>query len=151
MATFSSTVYVSQLAGRVTTAAPGLRSTLYSARAQLVLTTALALNDVLNFFYLPKDAVVEDMELIGDQLDSNGSPLLTFDIGDAASATRYFSASASGNAAAGFRNKMLQTAMGFQQTDRTLIVGAVHAAGATKVAGNLSLIAYYKLPGNPAS
>lgn len=151
MAVFSSTVYTGQLAGRTMTSAPGLRSALYSARAQIALTTALALADVLNFFYLPKDAVVEDMELIGDQLDSNGSPLLTFDIGDAASATRYFSAAVAGNAAGGFRDKMLQSAMGFQQADRTLIVGAVHAAGATKVAGNLTLIAYYKMPGNPIS
>lgn len=148
MANFNSTVYTAQLAGRTTTAAPGLRSAIYAARFQVVVTSALALADILNFGYLPKDAVIEDMELIPDDLDSAG-PSITLDVGDAGSATRYFSAAT--GAGTGTRNKMLQTAMGYQLTDRTLIFGTVHAAAATPAAGNITLQVYYKLPGNPVS
>lgn len=148
MATFNSTTYTGQLAGRLMTSAPGLRSILYSARFQIAVTSALALNDVLNFGYLPKDAVIEDMELIPDDLDTGG-PTIAIDIGDAGSATRYFSAAT--GAGTGVRNKMLQAAMGYQLADRTLIVGAIHAAATTPAAGNITLQVYYKLPGNPVS
>lgn len=148
MASFPSTIYTSQLAGRSNTAAPGLRSALYEARFQVAVTSALALNDVLDFGFLPKDAVIEDMELISDDLDSGG-PSITLDVGDAGSATRYFSAN--NIAGTGGRAKMLQAAMGFQLTDRTLVFGTVHAAATTPAAGNVTLAVYYKLPGNPVS
>lgn len=148
MATFSSTTYTGQLAGREMTAAPGLRSSVYSARFQIPLTSAAALNDILNFGFMPKDAVIEDAELISDDLDTGG-PTITIDVGDALSGTRLFSASTV--AQAGTRGKCLQTAMGYQYPARTAVTGLIKAAATTPAAGNLTLIIYYKLPGNPVS
>lgn len=148
MAQYNSTDYTAQLAGRKVAAAPGLREALYTARAQVAVDTSLAANDVLNFFYLPDGAVVEDMELIPDDLDSGG-PTITINVGDAGSATRYFNAAT--GAGTGTRNKMLQSAMGYQISGKTLIFGTIQAAATTKVAGNVTLVAYYKMPGKAVS
>lgn len=151
MAAFSSTEYTGQQAGRLVAAAPGLRSALYEFRATVAVTTALALNDTLNFGALPLNAVIEDMFSIADQLDSNGSPTLTFSIGDTSSTTRYMSAVAHGRVADS-RIQMKQSAMGYQITSTTnQLLGTCTAAGATKVAGNIMLVVFYKLPGNPVS
>ena len=65
------------------------------------LTTALVLNDTINMVQLAADAadpVGNGPSIIGivldcDKLDSNASPAITLSVGDAGSATRYFSAS----------------------------------------------------------
>lgn len=151
MAAFSSSDFTAQQAGRQTTAAPGLRSSVYEARFTVAVTTALALNDTLNFGALPTNAVIEDMFSIADQIDSNGAPTLTMSIGNQASSALFMAAQAHGRLA-DTRITMKQAAMGTVITALTnQLVGTVTAAGATKVAGNVSLLVYYKLPGNPVS
>lgn len=65
------------------------------------LTVALALNDIINFVALQGDPsnpngygpTIYDVILDSDDLDSNGAPLITLDVGDVTVTTRYFSAS----------------------------------------------------------
>lgn len=148
MAAFSSTTYTAQLAGREMTAAPGLRSTIYSARFQIALTSGAALNDTLNFGFMPLNAVIEDAQLICDDLDTGG-PTITIDVGDALSGTRLFSASTAGGT--GTRASCLQAALGYQYPARTAVTGLIKAAATTPAAGNITLLIFYKLPGNPTS
>lgn len=148
MANWPSPDYSAQLAGRQMTAAPGLRSTVYSARMKIALLSSFAINDVLQFGFMPQDAVIEDAELIADDIDTGG-PTVTIDVGDAVSGTRLFSASTAGQA--GTRQKCLQTALGYQYPSRTAVTGLIKAAATTPAAGNLTLIIWYKLPGNPVS
>ncbi len=105
-----------------------------------------AINDVINFGYLPRNAIVASMVLkAATQLDSNGAPALTLDMGvpgtpqlfKAAISTvgRAVGASAdigTGLSAAGYLYKNVSGA-------KQAIVCTVHAAAATAVAGTLEL------------
>ena len=109
-----------------------------------------ALNDTINFGYLPRNAVVVSMVLkAASQLDSNGTPTLTLDMGvvgtpqlfKAAISTVGRAAGASvdtGNtlAAGGYLYKNLTGA-------RQTILCTVHAAAATAVSGTLELDVEY--------
>jgi hypothetical protein len=109
-----------------------------------------AANDTINFGYLPRNAVVVSMVLkAASQLDSNGTPTLTLDMGvpgtpqlfKAAISTVGRAAGASvdtGNtlAAAGYLYKNLSGA-------KQVILCTVHAAAATAVAGTLELDVEY--------
>jgi hypothetical protein len=110
-----------------------------------------AINDVINFGYLPRNGIVASMVLkAASQLDSNGAPTLTLDMGvtgtpqlfKAAITTvgRAVGASAdigTGLSAAGY---LYKNASGARQA----IICTVHAAAATAVAGTLELdVEYY--------
>lgn len=108
-----------------------------------------ALNDTLGLFYVPKGAVIVDFRLDVDDLDSNGSPTLTYDVGDSGSAVRIMSASVAGQAAG--RQNCLNAALGYQFTADTAVFATVHAAAATKAAGNLTATIEYTMPGQATS
>jgi hypothetical protein len=110
-----------------------------------------ALNDVINFGYLPRNAIVASVVLkAASQLDSNGTPTLTLDMGvtgtpqlfKAAISTVGRAAGASadigtGISAAGYLYKNTSGA-------KQAIICTVHAAAATAVAGTLELdVEYY--------
>lgn len=57
--------------------------------ATITLAGALLLNDILRFFKIPKGARVIDSVLTSTALDTNGTPLLTMDIGDATVQDRF--------------------------------------------------------------
>ncbi|HEY5106591.1 MAG TPA: hypothetical protein VII73_07445 [Caulobacteraceae bacterium] len=128
--------------------------------ATVSVPATLAANDVLNFGYLPNNAIVASMVLkAATQLDSNGSPTLSIDMGVVGTAQlfkaaittvgRTAGASAdigTGLAAAGYLYKNTSGA-------KQLVIGTVHAAAATAVAGTLELDVEYYLEdtvGSPA-
>ena len=114
------------------------------------LSAALTAADTLNFFYLPPNARVHNAILKCTDIDTNGSPTVTLNVGDAALATRYFSASVVGQA--GTVDASMQAAgRFFKTTARTLVTGTVQANAATGVAGTLELAIHYVVEDSPTS
>lgn len=137
MATFNSAVYSTNAA----VAVHGEASKVQIAYATIPVTTALALNDVLNMFYLPKNARVHAAVLKSTDIDS-GSPAITLDVGDAGSAVRYFSASTAGQAGT-VDGTMAAAGRFYLNTAKTLVLITIHAAAATPVAGTIELAIHY--------
>src|SRR3989304_3625397 len=61
--------------------------------ATYALTAALVVNDVIQMFKLPSGATVHEVILASDDLDSNGTPAIALDVGDATAANRFIAAS----------------------------------------------------------
>lgn len=138
MATYNST----HVANKRPTAFHGFRRNVQVARAVVACTAAPSTSDTLNFFDMPKGAVVVGGYLKSDDMDTNGSPTITLNIGDAGSATRLFSASTVAQAGTA---ALEQTAgaLGYQYTAKTRITGTAQANAATGAAGNVELCLLY--------
>ncbi len=150
MATLSSAIATAQGNGKATVSGHGLSENLKVTTGTCAVTTALALGDVVNFFYLPAGATIRNAMLrASNPLDSNGSPTLTIDVGDAGQTNRIYAASLAGSSATGDGYPVF-AALSYQYTAPTLIFATVHAAGATKVAGTLLLTIDYTIEGAPS-
>jgi len=154
MAVFTSALATSQGNGTATVSGHGLSENLKITSATAAVPNTLALNDTINLFYMPAGATIRGAKLrTSAALDSNGSPTLTLDVGDAGSATRIFSASTVGQAGSGATfsdGNPVFANVGYQFTAPTLIFATVHAAGATKVAGTVYLDVSYTIEGAPS-
>lgn len=108
----------------------------------IALTAALTTSDTMAFFTLPANARIHVGTLKCTDIDTNGSPTVTINVGDAGSATRYYSASTVGQA--GTVDVALQaTGRMFKTTAKTAIVGSVGTGAATGAAGTLELAIGY--------
>lgn len=150
MATYTSSY--TQATAYKNTPTHGLSETLKCMSATVNCSAALTTADVIKFFTMPKNAKIQGFKMGVDQLDSNGSPTLTFDVGDAGSATRLFSASVAGRTSGGAwvtdtGSGAQYAALGYQFTADTLIQAVPHANAATGAAGNITLVVYYTLEG----
>jgi hypothetical protein len=142
MATYSSSAYTNN----VPPATYGLGSNVKVAYASVSCTAAPSTSDTLNFFYLPAGARVVFAALEASDMDTNGSPTLTLNIGDAGSASRLFSASTVGQA--GTSSQALAVAgQGASFSTKTLITGTAAANAATGAAGTVELTVFYVLEG----
>lgn len=92
--------------------------------------------DTAAMCYLPAGFRVLDMTLKSDDLDSGAT--ITLNVGDAGSATRYFSASTVSQAATA-GHETLAGGIGYLNTARTR-VDIVPNAGPATTAGNITLI-----------
>lgn len=146
MASYNSTLYTAQLAGRSVVPGPGLARQVLCAIASVATDTALAAADILNFFFMPTGAEVVDGFLKATDIDSNGSPTIAFNVGDAGSATRFFTASVVGQAGTIDRN-MNTGGFLYQFTAKTLVFATVSTVAATKVAGTVWFALFYRMPG----
>lgn len=138
MATYNSS-NIQNKTGVASVAASGV---VHCAYAEVVTTAALTTSDTLNFFDLPPNARIVGATLEATDLDTNGTPLLTLNIGDSGSATRLFSASTVGQAG----TAAAATAVGglhYKTTAKTRIVGVPAANAATGVAGSVYLSVLY--------
>jgi hypothetical protein len=116
----------------------------------VALTAALTTADTFAFFNLPANARIMGAILKCSDIDTNGSPTITINVGDAGSATRYFSASVVGQA--GTVDVTMQAAGRlYKTTAKTAIVGSVQANAATGVAGTLELAILYVVEDSPTS
>ncbi len=140
MATYQS----QQVSDRMPIPSHGLGSSVYCQRFPLTITAALTTADVLQFGYLPKYARVVDALLEASDMDTNGTPTLAFNIGDAGDVDRLFAASTAGQAA-GITRMTLATGFGHRYDDETLITGAPSTNAATGAAGTLALYVFYTL------
>lgn len=95
--------------------------------------------DVLNFGFVPAGSRVLAGKLKSADLDTNGSPTITINIGDAGSANRLFAASTVGQVGT-TADLTAATGLLYQYTSKTLITGALAANPATGAAGRLELM-----------
>jgi hypothetical protein len=115
-----------------------------------------ALNDTINVGYLPRNAVVVSASIkAASQLDSNGAPTLTLDLG-VVSATQLFKAAISTvGRAAGVTADQTLAATGVLYKNTTgadvAVLCTVHAAAATAVAGTLEFDLEYYVESTTAS
>lgn len=157
MAALNSTIYTNQTSGSARSPIPLGGSFAGSLIVQQV-TIAVpntgagtALNDTLGLFVLPRGAILRGFNLKTDRLDTNGSPLLTLDAGYLGTTQAFVAAWAGAATAliAGAPNavEMATAGFGYQPTADTPIFVTVHAAAATKAAGNLVATMSYELGG----
>lgn len=114
-----------------------------------------ALNDTLGLFVVPKGAIMHSFKLSTDQLDSNGSPALTIDVGVSGGAADIISAwaGASGASSVALSPDTISVPLaavktvGYQFLADTPIFATIHAAAGTKKAGNLYAEIVYEMGG----
>jgi len=94
------------------------------------LTAALAAGDTISTPNLPNGATVLDVILSTSDLDTNGTPTITFDVGDAAVSNRYIAASNVGQAG-GVARMNQPAAAPFTLTSKGPVVAKVNAGPAT--------------------
>ena len=124
--------------------AHGLKGTLKVMQSTVTISSAGALNDLVNFGYVPAGATVRGVQLAAPAMDSGVSKALTLDVGDPASATTYLSATTIAQAGGVVSSS---TGLGTQYTTDTLISGKIHAAATTMVAGGVVCTVLYTLDG----
>ncbi|HEY2178826.1 MAG TPA: hypothetical protein VGH15_09620 [Caulobacteraceae bacterium] len=125
--------------------AHGLKGVAKIMQSTVTLSSAAALNDTINFGYVPAGATVRDVSLaVPAGLDSGVSKALTLDVGDATTANAYIAASTIGQAG----GKVGAFAgLGTQYSADTLITGKIHAAATTMVAGGVVCTVTYTVDG----
>jgi hypothetical protein len=139
------TIYNSdQYAVNAPVAVHGERNAVQVARFTVTLAAAPATTDTINLGYMPPNARIIDGYALPSDMDTNGSPTLTLNIGDSGSAARLFSALAAGVAAAVTR-LTATTAIGYKFTAKTLLVCVPQANAATGAAGTLEVVIIYYL------
>lgn len=128
--------------------AHGEYKTLNRLHAKVSLTSAAALNDTINVGYLPPNAIVTAVRVLAaTQLDSNGSPALTLDLGIVGTTQLWQAAISTVGRAVGASTDSTIAAGGvlYKNTSgaKLLVVGTIHAAAATAVAGTLEYVVDY--------
>lgn len=120
----------------------GEASTVRCQRFKVTIGAALTTADVIQFGYLPDYARVVDAILKGTDMDTNATPTLAFNVGDAGDVDRLFAASTVGQTASIARMTAI-TGFGQRYDASTLITGAPSTNAATGVAGTLELFLWY--------
>ncbi len=108
---------------------------------EVTLSAAPTTADTINFFKVPAGFRVLGAILEASDMDTNGSPTLTLNVGDSGSASRLFSASTVGQAG----TSAVATAVSgifYQYTAETTITGVAQADAATGASGTLRLCVY---------
>lgn len=142
MTTYSST----QVTANNPMAAHGLASNVKVAYSSVATPSTLTTTDTLNMHYLPPGARVLYSILKSTDLDTNGSPTIALNVGDAGSASRYFAASTVGQAG----TSGVSTAVGgidFLNTAKTLVTIVPSTGVATGAAGTVELTQFYVIEG----
>lgn len=105
----------------------------------VTITAAVTTADVVNYGYLPPNAVILNAYLLNSDMDTGGSPSLTWDVGTLATAQLIFAASTGGQTGTPDVS-MANAGRAFKTTAKTAIVGAIHANPATGAAGTSRVI-----------
>lgn len=103
-----------------------------------LLATDLVTGSIVKAFVVPKGFVVTGIIAVATDLDTGGSAALTLSVGDAASGTRYLSASTIGQAG-GSTQTLASTGLLFENTADTEVLVTATAGAATAAAGTLDL------------
>lgn len=105
-----------------------------------LVTGDLALNNTVSLFKVPAGFVLTGLSGRVDDLDSNGTPTIQFQLGDAGSAARILAASTKAQAGATFSTAdMVAAAIGYEFTAETEILMTTSTASATAQAGNIAV------------
>ena len=105
---------------------------------EVSITAAAANLDAFNFGTVPKGFRLVSATLESTDIDTNGSPTVTINVGDAGDADRIFAASTVGQAGT-LSSAIATTAFGYLYTDDTVITGAIPTGPATGATGTLYL------------
>lgn len=138
MATYVST----NVSTRQGVAAGGPAGTMLVASADVACAASPSTSDTLQFFYLPPGARVHLAALESTDMDTNVSPALALNIGDAGSANRLFAASTVGQAGT-MSTAIAVAGAGYKFTAKTLITGVASTNAATGAAGTARLTVFY--------
>lgn len=138
MATYSSTRYSSNPQARSREGETMLFASVLS-------TAAFATSDIVNFFYVPAGFTALGVQLSSTDIDTNGTPTVTIDIGDSGDVDRLIAASTIGQAA-GVTNTMARAGFGYLYTADTLIYATLNTV-ATGAIGTLKF-ALWGIVGN---
>lgn len=141
MATYSASNY-----DKKPVASHGLGGNVKVARAAVTCSAAPSTSDTLNFFYLPPGARVHLAVLESTDMDTNGSPTITLNIGDSGDADRLFAASTVAQAGT-LSTAIATTGADHQYTSETLITGVAAANATTGAAGTVTLTVFYSVEG----
>lgn len=131
-------------------ASHGQAAQVQSAYALITVTAALTTADTMSYFYLPANARIIQCVLKCSDMDTNGTPTITLNVGDSGLATRYFSASVAAQAGT-VDASMNPVGRFFKTTAKTLVVGSVGTGAATGVAGTIELDIGYIVEDLPTS
>jgi len=142
MANFDSSLYTAQASGLSQTPTPQAAGQCLVAYASVAVTDQLASADLIRFFYLPKNAKIVHAVLRATDLDTDGTPAITIDVGWSGSAAGLFSNSTVGQAGTTDTNCI---GNGSSFTDETLIYGTVDTVADVKAAGTVYLTVFYTL------
>jgi hypothetical protein len=137
MATYSATNY-----NKTGVSAHGFAGNVKAKHWTVACAASPATTDTINFGYLPANARVLLAVLESTDMDTNGTPLLALNVGDASSAARLFSASTVGQAGT-LSSAIAVAGAGYKYTAKTLITGTASANAATGAAGTLYLTVFY--------
>lgn len=105
-------------------------------------TTALVVNDVIEMVRLPKGATVVDIILVTDDLDSDGTPAITLDVGYGGNDDYFLAASTIGQAG-GIVRASAATAFPLTLTEEDTIDVHVDTAPDAGGVGTISLTVLY--------
>jgi len=112
----------------------------------IAIASAPTINDVWQVVDLPPGAIVTGVTLDSDRLDTNGSPTLTLDVGDASAAQRFIAASTNAQTATTAPQTInVKGVLGYTYAARTTIQVLVHAVAATFAAGSVRLKVSYTM------
>ena len=143
MTTTNSDLYGKQVLGKAPLAVPaGLTKQVRRSFCTATLGSGLAAADIVNLFKLPKGAKIVDFWIYCTDIDTNVSPTVKWDVGDADGAATIFSQSTVGQSA-GYDRSPVIGAIDKQYTVETLIFATVHTVAATKAAGTLYAMCEY--------
>lgn len=104
--------------------------TTHNARGEYTILAALALNDTVQLFDLPRNARVIGGAIKSDDLDTGGGAALRISVGDSGSATRYFSSSAIASTG-GVDSTMASTGIDYLNTAKTRVFMTVSTGPTT--------------------
>jgi hypothetical protein len=103
--------------------------------------------DAANVCQLPVGAIVLHVTIESDDLDTNATPTITLNVGDAGLATRYFSGSTAAQAGTvAIANAITGLFYQVTGTNDTMVRVAVAANAATSAAGTVRIAVEYVLP-----
>jgi hypothetical protein len=97
----------------------------------------LALNATVALFVAPKGFVLTSLSVVTPDMDTNGSPTLTFAVGDAGDDDRFIATGATTGQAGGTNTTLAATGLNYEFTADTEIVWKTAAAAATAAAGTI--------------
>lgn len=124
----------------------------FSGNAKVVvseyeITAALALNDVIQMVKVPVGAIVSNVVLATDDLDSGGSPAIVLDVGDGGNTDRYIDGATVGQAGGITDSSNLAIdGIGYTYTAEDTIDILVQVAPATgATSGTIKLIVTYTI------
>lgn len=124
----------------------GLSANAKAAYFSVTCAAAPSTSDTINFGYLPAGARIVLAVLEASDMDTNGSPTLTLNVGDSGDADRLFAASTVGQAGT-VSTAIAAAGDGYQYTTKTLLTGTAANNAATGAAGTINLTVFYVVEG----